>query len=83
MDYSTLKEIIVNLEETLEKINRGLDAYPRNNMGMVLDSAKDSSYIYLKTMYKAAFSELRRFNNIKVTKFKKEYAKERAEKYLK
>lgn len=77
MDYNSLKTNIKNIEDTLRRLEEALRAYPRNSMGMVLDSAKDSSYVRLKEKYQLNFNALRTLNHIKVTRFKKEYAQER------
>lgn len=71
-----------NLLKWMSDISNELNAYPKNEMGMTIQSIRDSQeYKSKKALYNKVFSELRALNGTYIKVYKKELAAERKAKY--
>jgi hypothetical protein len=77
MTYSEARARQKLLESAHKAISASLDAYPKNAVGLTLDSAKTAEWRATRAQSAAAFAELRRFNGWLVRRFKAEIRAER------
>ena len=83
MTYQEAKELGKQIEEKVNVLSAKLNSYPRGLMGMTREDIRLSDeYQLVKMEYNKAFKELQNFNSWFVKTFKKEYAKERRERYM-
>lgn len=82
MTYQEAKELNKQIEERVSILSAKLNSYPKGLMGMTREDIRLSSeYQTVKAEYNKAFKELQNFNKWFLKTFKKEYAKERQERY--
>lgn len=83
MTYQEAKEVNKRIEEKVNILSAKLNSYPKGLMGMTREDIRLSDeYQAVKREYSKAFKELQDFNKWFLKTFKKEYAKERRERYM-
>lgn len=80
--FEDAKKIKAQLEENCKKLGEAFDKYPRGAMGLIADYIKATpEYQRERKLYNIAFTQLQNFNKVYVKQFKKEIAKERANRF--
>ena len=74
--YKAYKTVKQNLENRLEELELVMSKYPKNEMGLVLDSSKDDNYQKAKLEWSYQFKKLQGINRIASKMFKKQIQKE-------
>lgn len=79
-EYEIAKQTKLALENSADEISKELKKYPRGDMGLTLDSAKDERWHNLKREYDKANKAVGNFNRQFLKKYKKEWRRELQEK---
>ena len=80
MNYQADKQKQQELENATEEASKIMKAFPRGNIGLVADAVKNTmEYKLAKRNFDVSFQALRSFNAVFVKKWRKELAKERAQ----
>ncbi len=80
--FEEAKKVKAQLEENCKLLGSAFDKYPRSAMGLTPDHIKVTpEYQTEKKLYNIAFTQLQNFNKVYVKQFKKEIAKERANRF--
>lgn len=83
-NYNEYKEIKNKQNAIVDELSDKLNSYPKDNLGMVIESARVSSeFRELKTQYQKEFKKLQDINREGMKKFKKEIRDEYESKRIK